>query len=338
MSLLEPPPAERPPHDDGMTQLFHRVRSEFLEMPGLRLTPAQAAHSGPWIAQRREHILDGLTTAGFLSEEQKRRLSSRIGGVTVEIDDRTEWLEADGQGGFASGTTAGIRTRRYHALLLTAVTPPTGRVVLVNGFDAWVDTAAGSFALSSQRYAPDVIHPDGASRITDFSGDPWPTWYFEAADGTRVSQEIFVQHDTGAVAIVWTLVRGEGPVVLRARPFVSGRDYHSMHHENGAFRFDAVQQDATVRFRSYEGLPDVVSLSNGDYRQAADWYRRFLYTAERERGLDDTEDLASPGEFSWPLAAPGEQAVWVLMVADAGRSEARTKDEVVALVTVHENR
>src|SRR6185295_11742308 len=61
--------------------------------------------------------------------------------------------------------------------------------------------------------------------------------------------------------------------------------------------------------------------------------RRFLYTAERERGLDDTEDLASPGEFSWPLAAPGEQAVWVLMAADAGRSEARTKDEVVALVT-----
>ena len=51
-----------------------------------------------------------------------------------------EWLEADGLGGFASGTVSGIRTRRYHALLLTALTPPTGRLVLVNGFDAWVDT------------------------------------------------------------------------------------------------------------------------------------------------------------------------------------------------------
>lgn len=37
------------------------------------------------------------------------------------------WLEADGLGGFASGTVSGIRTRRYHALLLTATTPPTGR-------------------------------------------------------------------------------------------------------------------------------------------------------------------------------------------------------------------
>ena len=57
----------------------------------------------------------------------------------TRIDDRTEWLEADGLGGFASGTTSGIRTRRYHALLLTATTPPTGRVVLVNGFDAAAD-------------------------------------------------------------------------------------------------------------------------------------------------------------------------------------------------------
>ena len=73
-----------------------------------------------------------------------------------------EWLETDGLGGFASGTANGIRTRRYHALLLTATTPPTGRVTLVDGFDAWIETPNGKFALTSQRYAPDVISPDGA--------------------------------------------------------------------------------------------------------------------------------------------------------------------------------
>ena len=68
-----------------------------------------------------------------------------------------EWLEADGLGGFASGTSTGIRTRRYHALLLTAATPPAGRLVLVNDFDAWKKTPAGRFALSSQNYAPGEI-------------------------------------------------------------------------------------------------------------------------------------------------------------------------------------
>src|SRR5512139_4134437 len=89
-----------------------------------------------------------------------------------------EWLEADGLGGFASGTVAGIRTRRYHALLLHAANPPGGRMVLVNGFDAWAETAGGSYALTSQAYAPDVVHPDGATRIEHFEHEPWPRWIF----------------------------------------------------------------------------------------------------------------------------------------------------------------
>ncbi len=52
--------------DDRVSRLLHRVRGEFLEMPGLRLTPAQAARL--WALDRgtSEQILDGLTTAGFL--------------------------------------------------------------------------------------------------------------------------------------------------------------------------------------------------------------------------------------------------------------------------------
>ncbi|PYQ95513.1 MAG: glycogen debranching protein, partial [Acidobacteria bacterium] len=250
----------------------------------------------------------------------------------MQINDRTEWLEADGLGGFASGTSSGVRTRRYHALLLTATTPPTGRIVLVNGFDAWTVTPGGAFALSTQRYAPDVLYPDGAAHIAGFTNDPWPTWEFELADGTRVMQEVFVQHGASAVFVVWTLVRATGPSVLRVRPFLAGRDYHSMHHQNGAFHFDADRRDAAVAFRMYDGLPGVTALSNGDYRHAPDWYRQFLYTAERERGLDDTEDLASPGEFSWPLAAPGEQAVWVLQTSPARSGETWSADAVVRLV------
>src|SRR5271165_2798804 len=111
-----------------------------------------------------------------------------------------EWLEADGRGGFASGTVSGIRTRRYHALLLTATTPPTGRMVLVNGFDAWIETPAGRFALTSQCYKPNVIGGDGAQRTQEFTDDPWPTWIFQFKDGTRIAQEIFVARGAGITA------------------------------------------------------------------------------------------------------------------------------------------
>src|ERR687892_2825204 len=89
-----------------------------------------------------------------------------------------EWLEADGLGGFASGTVSGIRTRRYHALLLAATKPPAGRLVLVNGFDAYVETSSGTYAISSQLYPSHVMHPDGAKRIVEFAREPWPKWIF----------------------------------------------------------------------------------------------------------------------------------------------------------------
>jgi predicted glycogen debranching enzyme len=251
----------------------------------------------------------------------------------MKIDDRTEWLEADGLGGFASGTVSGVRTRRYHALLLHAMTPPTGRVVLVNGFDAWIDTSEGSAALSTQRYSPDVLHPDGAARIKSFRNDPWPTWDYELGDGTCVRQELFAQHGTGAVIVIWTLVKTSGPAVLRVRPFLSGRDYHSLHHENGAFRFDAECHDALVRFHAYEGVPAVITLSNGEYRHAPDWYRRFLYSVERERGLDDIEDLASPGEFRWPLKSAGERAFWVGRAGSEMPEPPLTREQLVMVAT-----
>src|SRR5213593_1532147 len=85
------------------------------------------------------------------------------------ISTSREWLETDGLGGFASGTLAGLRTRRYHALLLTGQNGPSGRQVLVNGCDAIVATTAGEYAISAQQYLPDVVHPDGANRVHDFT-------------------------------------------------------------------------------------------------------------------------------------------------------------------------
>jgi predicted glycogen debranching enzyme len=269
----------------------------------------------------------------------------------------SEWLEADGLGGFASGTVSGIRTRRYHALLLAATTPPTGRVVLVNGIEAWLETPHGRFALSAQRYTPDVVHPDGAGRIVEFQSEPWPSWIFRAEDGTEVSQEVVACHERGHVVLRWHLrslplvgrggaspgtlgkgaqtpfgpatgpnpVRSGQPVRLIVRPLLSGRDYHALHRENPGFDFSAEATGARVLWRPYPGVPAISAVIDGSYRHEPAWYRSFQYDAERQRGLDFTEDLASPGVFTWTLngsdatllfsageASPDLDAVWLL--------------------------
>ena len=45
---------------------------------------------------------------------------------------RREWLVTNGLGGYASGTVAGVVTRRYHGLLVAALPAPLGRYVMLN--------------------------------------------------------------------------------------------------------------------------------------------------------------------------------------------------------------
>ena len=220
-----------------------------------------------------------------------------------------EWLEADGLGGFASGTVGGIRTRRYHALLLAATTPPTGRMVLVNGIEVWLETPAGRFALSSQRYAPDVVYPDGQDRLVEFCAEPWPRWRFRADDGTEVAQELIAHAGSPEVALRWRLLKGTS-AGLEVRPLMSGRDYHSLHHENPGFAFEPGVCGDRVTWQVYPGLPPIAALASGAYHHEPTWYRNFLYEAERGRGLDFSEDLASPGAFTFGSIAALRHWCW----------------------------
>ena len=240
------------------------------------------------------------------------------------VSDSAEWLEADGLGGFASGTTAGIRTRRYHALLLTATNPPSERKTLVNGFEAWVETARGKWFLTSQRYAPDVIYPDGMTHVKHFELQPWPRWRFELNDGVAIEQELFVPYGRSAVVLSWRLAGDSGSKAkLTVRPLLSGRDFHGTHHENNSFRFDPELHGDRVRWKPYHDIPAVIAKSSGSYRHSPTWYRNFCYVEERARGLDYLEDLASPGLFDLDLhSEPASLIFYAEDFANVGNEDA----------------
>ena len=241
-------------------------------------------------------------------------LSARLFRASAEFGPEDEWLEADGLGGFASGCVLGARTRRYHALLLTATDPPAGRVVLVNGVEATAMRDDLIIALSTNRYQPDTVYPDGVRHLISFSADPWPCWLFDLGGGVTLAHELFVAPDSCETVLRWRLTAGAGPWRLEVRPLLSGRDYHALHRENGAFDFTAWTSGGNVAWRPYHGMPAVAGLSNGRYRHDPVWFRNLRYDAERLRGLDDTEDVASPGMFAWDLT-DGE-AVLVLRAGD----------------------
>ncbi len=250
-----------------------------------------------------------------------------------------EWLEADGLGGYASGSAAGVRTRRYHALLLTATTPPTGRVVLVNGLDAWIETTGNRFDLSSQYYAPGIIGGEGVQHIESFTWEPWPKWVYRFADGTRVQQELFAVKDEPVTCLAWNMLSPGKGMRLFVRPFLSGRDYHALHKCNPFFRFDAEVTSGRTVWQPYPDIPGSVALSNGSYRHEPQWYYNFRYEAERARGLDCEEDLGAPGVFEWCLDR-GEAVLILTPKTHAARlpAEATPSDMMSRFRTLEQTR
>jgi predicted glycogen debranching enzyme len=250
-----------------------------------------------------------------------------------------EWLEADGLGGYASGTVGLVRTRRYHGLLLAAAKPPGDRFLLVGGLEVKLETPDSEFWLSAERYRPDVVAPDGQQWLSSFEAEPWPRWTFALPGGLSIVQEVFSVHGESATVVSWRLLEPGSGAALGVRPLLAGRGYHDLHHENPAFRFAPDAAGQSLVWRPYDGVPAIAVSSTGLYRHQPVWYRNFLYLAERERGLDDTEDLAAPGVFRLPLGeAPAVMVFRACPPGELAAAEPSAAEQHAALSTQEQSR
>jgi len=202
-----------------------------------------------------------------------------------------EWLETNGLGGYASSTVSGIHTRRYHGLLVAALHPPAGRMVLLSKLEETAVIGGVRYELSANRY-PGVIHPRGFDYLTGFRLDPFPVFTFEVG-GTRIEKSVFMVQGESTTVIEYTMT-GE-PCELEVRPLIAFRDYHATTHANSAINGTVELNGSLASINPYEGCPTLHFAHDAEVVEAVDdWYQNFEYERERERGLDFQEDLFNP--------------------------------------------
>src|SRR6476661_860484 len=211
---------------------------------------------------------------------------------------RREWLETNGLGGFASSTIVGLNTRRYHGLLVTATKPPVGRVVMLSNLEETFFIENEPFDLSANRY-PGVVHPQGFRYLKQFRLDPFPVFTYEI-QGIELEKTVFMIDGENSTAIQYELRLNNHPesprnLQLEVRPLIAFRDYHSTTRENGSINPAVEEVPGSASVTPYHGLPSLHLAHNAaELRRVGDWYRNFEYDAERERGLDFSEDLFNP--------------------------------------------
>ena len=127
-----------------------------------------------------------------------------------------EWLEANGLGGYASGTFSGAHTRRYHGLAGWPALPALHRalMVLLSKLDETLLSGLERFELGCNQY-PGVLSPAGYQYLESYSRELFPV--FEYRCGTvRLRKTVAALHDENSSLDLLKHWRPPRPVSLEA--------------------------------------------------------------------------------------------------------------------------
>ncbi len=239
---------------------------------------------------------------------------------SLETAAEREWLVTNGLGGFASGTVAGLLTRRYHGLLVAALDSPQSRALLVSKLDEAVRYDGRCYALGTNRWTSGSTVPDGFRLIQRFRlSGATPVWTFACGDAL-IEKRIWMQEGANTTFVRYELLRSlAGSVELEIKALVNYRDFHGTTR-GGDWRMEIAPIERGLRVTAFSGAHPFYLLSDSaEAEPRHEWYRDFHLPEERRRGLEDREDHLLAGIFRARLA-PKESLTLVFSTDPAALS------------------
>lgn len=211
-----------------------------------------------------------------------------------------EWLVTNGLGGYATGTVAGVATRRYHGLLVAALPAPLGRLMMLNHLAERIALADGTAVWLGGREHPGRLTMLNAGALIEFRIESGlPVWSYDIG-GMIVEKRLFMPHLQNTVHITYTAVTGDGTFRLSLRPSMNIRPHDAT--VNAPLDRDYALTMMGDRYEVAPGadLPALRIRVRGERASlvlAGGKIRNLHYRIEASRGYPDVGDLWSPGFF-----------------------------------------
>lgn len=220
--------------------------------------------------------------------------------------DGREWLVSNGLGGFSMGTISGANRRRYHAVLVSAVNPPSDRHVILSRVEEVLSINGRDYELSTNHWASGVVSPTGYKFLESFTSLPCPTWVFEI-DGNYLVKQLVRGWGTEEVHLgYYWLPEDESStdVVEITCKFLVG--FRTMHGElQGAAEKTYAQfvspNQSVIILDEHSRL--CLTWSDGQYESQKQWWWDFDWPIESMRGLPSTEDLYFVGSVKSKISS-----------------------------------
>lgn len=214
-----------------------------------------------------------------------------------------EWLLTNSRGGFVSGTLAGCCTRRYHGLLVGTLHPPASRILALANCLEKITLEIDQLEFSCFEFEHNM-HPRGDEYLTAFTRDFGVHFEYELGVA-RLTKSIYLAPDADTVALVYAFSDLTRPFTFSIRPLTAMRDFHAL--QNASVKLtSAIDNPNTIQIQGPTATDASLYLYSPamTFRPDPEWWYRFFYRIENQRGQDCFEDLWSPGWFSCRVENP----------------------------------
>lgn len=225
-----------------------------------------------------------------------------------------EWLVCNGLGGYASGTVAGVVTRRYHGYLVAGLSAPFGRMVMFNHLAEILHLPNGEkIDIGGEERDQDDLILHGASDLKEFRLENGvPIWTYQIGE-IQLERMVHMPYQQNTVHITYRFLSAPGPMRLELRP-----SFHFRHHESEVSLplqdpYTITVQGRRCEIQGHSDLPVlrlILLADHGALTLDGGALREVFYRTEATRGYDSRGTVWSPGYFR-TLLGPGRLATLV---------------------------
>jgi predicted glycogen debranching enzyme len=225
-----------------------------------------------------------------------------------------EWLITNGVGGYASGTVAGVVTRRYHGLLIAALPAPVGRMMMLPHLSEQIRLPDGrNVRFSGEERTGSPLTVYGANYLAEFRLETGlPVWHYRVGE-IVLEKRILLPHRQNTVFVIYRLIEGPDRVRLKLLPSVQFRSHDGPVNTPLPKGFRLVSENGRHELLAGPELPSLRMKLIGQrpaFTSEPQYLTQLLYRMEESRGYDSQGDLWSPGYFRVDLVR-GEDAALV---------------------------
>ena len=226
-----------------------------------------------------------------------------------------EWLVTNGIGGYAAAGLNGAHTRRYHGLLVAALTPPLNRTLLLGKFEERVNVSGQRYELQvNQFHHAHDVSPKGFNYLQSFELEgSIPTWRYSLGEAI-LRKTVWLEHGSNTTYVKYVYEQGHASLDLELVVLANYRDYHSQTKgaDDWEFLLETEQARHCWRIRAWPEATAwrLLAFPNATFESIGVWYKDFFWLQEQRRGLADLEDMYNPGNLHITLQ-PGQEVTIV---------------------------